>query len=134
MRLILDTNVLMSGVFFAGPPAQILEAWSDGKVQLVLSVEILQEYDRVGRELTRKYGGVDPRPIIEIIATQALLYDVPPMPEQVCDDPDDDKFLACALASRCKLIVSGDRALLRATGYRGIQVVRPRKFVDDVLK
>ncbi len=124
----------MSGVFFAGPPAQILEAWSEGKVQLVLSVEILQEYDRVGRELTRKYPGVDPRTIIEIIATQALLYDVPPMPEQVCDDPDDDKFLACALASRCKLIVSGDRALLRATGYRGIQVVRPRKFVDDVLK
>ena len=35
MRLILDTNVLMSGVFFAGPPAQILEAWSDGEVQLV---------------------------------------------------------------------------------------------------
>ncbi len=61
MRLILDTNVLMSGVFFAGPPAQILEAWSEGKVQLVLSVEILQEYDRVGRELTRKYPGVDTR-------------------------------------------------------------------------
>jgi Predicted nucleic acid-binding protein, contains PIN domain len=55
------------------------------------------------------------------------------LPEPVCEDPDDDKFLACALASKTKLIISGDEHLLRASGYRGIEVIRPRKFVDKYL-
>ncbi len=123
----------MSGVFFRGAPGQILQAWRDGKILLVLSVDILQEYARAGRELALRYPGVDPTPFIELIATRGRLYHVPPLPERVCDDPDDDKFLACALASRCRLVISGDRALLRANGYAGVCVVRPRKFVDDVM-
>ena len=123
----------MSGIFFRGTPGQILEAWRDGRVLPVLSVDILVEYDRVGRELALRYPGVDPAPLIELIATRGQLYHVPPLPERACDDPDDDKFLACALASRCRLVISGDRALLRADGYGGVRVMRPRKFVDDVL-
>jgi putative PIN family toxin of toxin-antitoxin system len=123
----------MSGIFFRGAPGQILEAWRDGRVLPVLSVAILVEYDRVGRELAHRYPGVDPAPLIELIATRGELYHVPPLPERVCEDPDDDKFLACALASRCRLVVSGDRALLRASGYGGVRVVRPRRFLDDML-
>ena len=48
MRIILDTNVFVSGVFFSGPPYEILAAWRDGKVQLVISPEILEEYQRAG--------------------------------------------------------------------------------------
>lgn len=38
----------------------------------------------------------------------------------VCDDPDDDKFVECAIASKTKIIVSGDKHLLKVTGYQGI--------------
>jgi len=55
------------------------------------------------------------------------------LPEPVCDDPDDDKFLACAIAGKCNVIVSGDKHVLKVSGYRGIEVVRPRKFVDEYL-
>ena len=52
---------------------------------------------------------------------------------QVCADPDDDKFLACALASGARIIVSGDKHLVDVSGYRGIEVLRPRAFVDRYL-
>ena len=51
-----------------------------------------------------------------------------------CEDPDDNKFLECAIASRAKLIVSGDKHLLKLNGYQEIVVYKPRDFVDLCLK
>lgn len=133
MRVILDTNVLMSGIFFAGPPSRILEAWGDGKLRFVLSKDIFEEYRRVEAELAAEYSGVDAALILELLAAHSQICDALPLPESVCADPEDDKFLACALASRCKLIISGDAHLLKASGYRGIVVVRPGKFVEEYL-
>ena len=48
MRIVLDTNVFVSAAFFGGVPGRILEAWRDGRLQLVLSAAILDEYQRVG--------------------------------------------------------------------------------------
>ncbi len=52
MRIVLDTNVFVSAVFFGGVPGRILEAWRDGRLQLVLSAAILDEYQRVGQALS----------------------------------------------------------------------------------
>jgi len=52
---------------------------------------------------------------------------------QVCTDPDDDKFLACAVASGASTIVSGDKHLLSVSGYRGIEALRPRAFLERYL-
>ena len=134
MKIIVDTNVFISGVFFSGPPYQILKAWCDDKVQLVISEEILEEYYRVGETLAEQFPGVDLGPIFELLTVKAELTPAPGLPEPVCDDPDDDKFLACALASKTKLIISGDKHLLRVSGYHGLEVVRPRMFVDDYLQ
>jgi putative PIN family toxin of toxin-antitoxin system len=133
VRVILDTNVVISGVYFTGPPYHILKAWRDGTVHVVVSPEIIEEYQRVGSVLAKQFPGVDIDPILTLFAAEAELIVVPPLPEPVCDDPDDDKFLACALASKTKIIISGDRQLLRVSGYRGIEVVRPRAFVDEYL-
>ena len=133
MKIVLDTNVFVSGVFFSGPPYQILKAWRDGKVQLVISQEILEEYQRVGETLTYQFPGVDLGPILELLTVKAELTQVPSLPGPVYDDPDDDKFLACALASNSEVIISGDKHLLKVSGYCGINVLRPRKFLDDFL-
>ena len=53
--------------------------------------------------------------------------------EPVCEYPDDDKFFACALACDGKVIVSGDKHLLRVSGYLDIDVLKPREFVDKFL-
>ncbi len=133
MRVILDTNVFVSAVFFSGPPYQILKAWRDNKIQVVVSPEILEEYQRVGGILVKQFPKVDLGPIIDLLALEANLVSPPPLPQPICADPDDDKFLACALASRTKFVITGDKHLLKVSGYRGIEIVRPRKFVDEYL-
>jgi predicted nucleic acid-binding protein len=54
VRIILETNVFVSGMFFGGPPARILEAWRDRRIQFVISRAILDEYEEVAAELARK--------------------------------------------------------------------------------
>jgi putative PIN family toxin of toxin-antitoxin system len=133
VKVIIDTNVLISGVFFSGPPYQILEAWRDGKSQFVVSSEILQEYHRVGGILGEEFPGVDISGFLELLTVKSEVATAPYLPEPACIDPDDDKFLACAVASKVKCIISGDKHLLQVTGYCGVKVIRPREFVDNYL-
>jgi len=133
VRIILDTNVFVSGVFFSGPPYQILKAWRDGILTLVISEEIFEEYQRVGEMLGEQFPLVDLQPILDMVRTRAQIYPVKCLPESVADDPDDDKFLACALACKSKIIVSGDKHLLKVNGFRKIKIIRPREFVDTYL-
>ena len=133
MKLVVDTNVFISGIFFTGPPYEILNAWRRGRVQLVLSPDILSEYRETGSELAAEFPDIDLAPWLELLAVKSTIVESSPLEEQVCTDPDDDKFLACALASRTRLIVSGDKALQRVSGYRGIVVFSPRQFVDQYL-
>ena len=125
--------MFISGVFFTGPPYQILQAWRDGRLQIILSREILAEYQRVEERLAEQFPHVDLAPVIELVAMKGKMVRALRLPATVCDDPDDDKFLACALAGRCKVVVSGDKHLLKVSGYRGIRVVRPKDFVAECL-
>ena len=130
MKIVLDTNVFVSGVFFTGPPARILEAWRDGRVSVAVSAGILEEYRRVGVRLADRYEGVDLEPLLTLLAMNAEIVEAPDLAEPLCEDPDDDKFLACALAAGAPVIVSGDKHLLRASGWSGIEVLRPRQFCE----
>ena len=133
MRLVVDTNVFISGVFFAGVPFRILDAWRCRRVDLVVSPEILQEYRATGLVLSAEFPGVDLGPWLDLVYARGTVVDAPSLEHQVCTDPDDDKFLACALAGRVRLITSGDKALLRVSGYSGITVLTPRHFADQYL-
>jgi putative PIN family toxin of toxin-antitoxin system len=133
MKTVIDTNVFISGVFFKGPPYQILKAWREGRIRLVISDEIFEEYQRVGELISNDFPKVDLRPFLELLAIHTEFVVSKKLHNPVCEDPDDDKFLACALAGKSEIIISGDKHLLRVSGYQGIKVVRPRKFVDDYL-
>lgn len=133
MKVVIDTNVFISGVFFSGPPYQILKAWQNRDLQIIVSLEILDEYYRVGEELSAQFPEADLNPILELVTTKAELIEAERLDETVCDDPDDDKFFACAIAGGADLIISGDKHLLKMSGYQGIKVVRPRQFVDNYL-
>ena len=130
MRTVLDTNVFVSGVFFGGPPGDVLAAWRDGAIKVVVSREIIGEYVRVGERLSARFPDVDLEPALRLVAAFAMLVSAPPLPEPVCADRDDDKFLACALAAGAPYVVSGDRALLAASPHRTVAVIRPRDFLD----
>ena len=133
MRLILDTNVFISGIFFSGPPSKILKAWADQKFHLVFSQQILDEYQRVSEDLSSKFPSIDIAPISELITIHGLFIDTQGYTLPVCEDPDDNKFIECAVASNCKIIISGDKHLLRLSEFRGIAILNPRDFVDKYL-
>lgn len=134
MKVILDTNVFVSGIFWDGPPNAILRAWNLGKLHLVLSSEILEEYKRIAFKTSLKFPGVDLAPFITLLSTQASIYNAPALPQVLCEDPDDDKFLACAMASKVSLIVTGNKALLKLSGYQDILILKPKDFVQQYLK
>lgn len=133
MRIVLDTNVLMSAIFFGGLPFKILQAWRDGKIQFAVCPEILAEYRQVALRLNEKYERLNVLPLLELVAIHAHLVQAAPLSQAICDDPADDIFFACALAARARIIVSGDRHLLTASGRAGIHVLRPRVFADKYL-
>ena len=134
MKIILDTNVFMSGIFFHGAPYDILNAWRHNRVHLVVSPDILNEYRRVATQLIKAFPGVNPDTFIDLLMVKAKMVESPALPEQVCTDKADDMFLSCALASKTKIVVSGDKALLKTSGYRGIIVLSPRDFINRYLK
>ncbi|HVV68187.1 MAG TPA: putative toxin-antitoxin system toxin component, PIN family [Gammaproteobacteria bacterium] len=133
MKIVLDTNVLISGIFWSGPPYKILKAWQNKKIKLVLSEEILKEYDFVANELAKKYPAIDLAPFMELLTIHAELHTPVKLKEQISRDPADDMFIACALAAKVKIIVSGDKDLLTVTGLREIEVLKPSTFVQRFL-
>ncbi len=136
LRVVLDTNVVLSGIFFDGLPGRVLEAWQADQYTLVLSPAIVGEYQRAGEVLAGRYpeAGRALGPVLTLLVQSALLVDAPELAEGVCADPEDDKFLACAAASGARVIVSGDKQLRRVSGWRGIDVVGPRAFLERYVR
>lgn len=134
MKIVLDTNVFISGIFFSGPPYQILDAWRHGEIDIVLSEVIFDEYQRIATELSRQFKDVDISKLLDLLVINAIWIDAPRIALSISADPDDDKFISCALASKTKVIVSGDKHLLDISGCRGIEILTPRLFIETYLK
>ena len=130
MRIVLDANVLASGVFWAGYPFRVLELWARDQVQVLASEPILREYADVLRELGRAEGKEHlAESWTSFIFHHAALFDVRSR-VGTCRDPDDDKYLECAVDGGADFIVSGDGDLLSLKSFRGIPIVKPRRFVE----
>jgi putative PIN family toxin of toxin-antitoxin system len=117
MKIILDTNVLISGIFLSGLPYQILNAWRYGKFKIVLSQEIIDEYPAVAERISLKYEGIDFERILELVIIKSEVGQTVQIDKNVCRDESDLKFISCAIVSRTKIIVSGDKQLLNLNGY-----------------
>lgn len=129
VRLVLDTNTVVSALLWRGPPSLLLDAARRGEVALHTSSALLAELARVlGR---RKFlgpierFGVSLDGLIEGYAELAPLVHAPQIAPVVFADPDDDHVLACAIAAKADLVVSGDSDLLKLGQYQGIPIVSP---------
>ena len=130
VKIVLDTNVLISGVFFGGTPGKILNVWRKGKVQLFVSPEIFEEYEEVCHELAARYPGINVGPLLNLIKKYAHWLNPSSMDVPSCDDLSDVKFLQCAIEGHVDFIVSGDKHLLRLNGYKNLKIFRPSEFVN----
>ncbi|MGZ4212749.1 MAG: putative toxin-antitoxin system toxin component, PIN family [Actinomycetota bacterium] len=127
MRVVLDTNVLLSAILFGGVPRRLLQAVIDGRLRLVTSRHLLDEFEEI---LEEKFGfskaaAVETRSELEVLAEIVEPVDVP----KVCRDPDDDQVLAAAQAGAAEVIVTGDRDLLVLEWYNNIEILPPAMFI-----
>lgn len=132
MKIVLDTNVFVSGIFWGGPPSDVLDLWQQGKITLCITPDILEEYICVGKRLTKKYPGVDINPFIELVTIYGYMVPDIKLLKPISRDPDDDKFISCAISAKAKVIVSGDKDLLDLASYNKIDILTPKKFIDQV--
>ena len=130
-KVVIDTNVFVSGIFFSGPPYRILKAWHDGRIRIAVTEEILEEYCRVIEILSVKFENIDIGYILKLLLIEAELVPSYSFNESICEDPDDDKFLACAVAARSKYIISGDNHLLKICQFLNTTIVTPRHFLEQ---
>ena len=116
MRIVVDTNVIASAIFFGGKPYQLLHHIMEDRVDVVASKEIVDEYEEIVLRLKQKY------PSIKIIRVSSDIH--------VSRDPDDDKFISCAVDGKCLYIVSGDSDLLSIGNYGDIEILTIADFLN----
>jgi putative PIN family toxin of toxin-antitoxin system len=130
MRIVIDTNILVSAAFFGGLPEQLIDLVLDKKISAVVSREIVDEYEKTIKKLLDKYNLSRLRfPFSSLIAS--LEFIVPSTQVNLCADPDDDKFISCAIDGLCPFIVSGDHHLLEVKRYGKIQIIKTRAFFEN---
>lgn len=134
MKVILDTNVVASGIFFpSGPPRKILEALYEDQFSIIVSMDIISEYVETVNDLLHNYPNKLARRSLDLIVSKSELCQAEPLRKAVCKDPKDDMVIACAISGGVKVIVSGDKHLLDISGYQGVTVLKPRQFLDKYL-
>ena len=134
MNVVVDTNVVVSAIFWPGESRDCLVLWARRRFGLAASVPILEEYSEIAHRLGRRNREVNPQPWLQWIERKAKVYEPVPLGGRRSRDPDDDPFLACALACGAKIIVSKDKDLLVLDKPFGIEVLSPRQFLARFAK
>ncbi len=129
-RVVIDTNVFISS-FFGGIPREIINQWKDGHILLCLSQEIIEEDLEILHRLDLKDKN-EIRKLTKLFAEgyHSAFSAKTPSIAIVEEDPDDNKFIECAVALDCKIIVSGDKHLKNVKKYIDIDIMSPKQFID----
>jgi len=135
LKAVIDTNQFVSALISKqGPSAQLLDRWREQKFILVTSHEIVAEIQRVLEypHIAKKYklSKSDVQSLLALIEHEAVVIPKSPIVHIIKEDPDDDKFIACALAAKVEYIVSGDQHLLSFGSYESISIVMVKDFLS----
>ena len=129
MRIVVDTNVIISGLFFGGNPSKVLMAIVDSKVNALATKEIINEYINViERMMTNKTKSFE-LATLDTLFTSFELIDRKTVLE-LSRDPDDNKFIECAIDGNAMYIVSGDNDSLVLKQYNDIKIITVNDFCD----
>lgn len=132
MKIVIDTNGLISGIFFGGFPRKVLVSVVERQITACASTEIIDEYQEVIQEMVdRKQGSIK----IDILTPllNALEIIEPVSEIEASRDPDDDKFIECAKDARALYIVSGDKDLLVLEHYEDIKIITAKEFCESYM-
>jgi putative PIN family toxin of toxin-antitoxin system len=129
MRVVADTNILISAFLFGGLPRVFVDLGLSGAFDLVTSVVLLDELDE---KLRGKFAVPEARALAfrTLLQSKATVTHPSFVLNVVSDDPDDNRVLECAVAGEADSIVSGDKHLLRLGAHAGIAISTARQFLE----
>jgi len=133
IRVVIDTNVIVSGILFGGIPGELIPLWKSGRIKPLASKKIIDEYIKV---LAYPKFELSETEINYIFYNEILTYfdiiQTKDTPLIIKVDPSDDKFIHCAKAGKAIAIISGDQHLLNLKTYQKIKILTPAKFLENL--
>ncbi len=132
MRVVLDTNILVSTLLFTGTVSELVPLWQKGAITVLLSREILEEYLRVLAcpKFQLSEGEIkglveeELLPFVQIIKPGIRVH-------VIKRNPSDNKFLECAVSGKANTVISGDKVLLAIQHYRRVRTQTPSQFLKS---
>ena len=130
VKVVIDTNVIVSAILFGGMPGKLIPLWKSGRIKPLVSKEIIDEYIKV---LTYPKFGLSEAEINYILYNEILPYfdiiQIKSRPKIIKVDPSDNKFIHCAKAGKAGSIITGDQHLLKLKTYQKIKIFTPIEFL-----
>jgi uncharacterized protein len=136
VRVVTDTNTVVSGLLWAGAPRQVLDAARLGQLHLFTTTDLLIELEDV--LLRPKFNqrlilaGTSAHELVLGYAALTTLVKPATIAPIILADPDDDAVIACAVAAQAEVIVSGDSHLLDLKQYQDIRIVRAAELLTKI--
>jgi putative PIN family toxin of toxin-antitoxin system len=135
VRVVLDTNILISGIFWRGNPYKILRMCLQNELSLIISPAILEELQDVLRtEKKFKLKENDILLYMRLLLSHSALVEPVKTIDVIKDDPEDNMILECAAEGKVDYVISGDRHLLSLNEYGGIKILSAREFLQCIDK
>lgn len=136
MRIVADTNTVVSGLLWQGAPRRLMDLGRSQKITLITSPALLAEFaDVIGRKKFAariQRAGLSARGLVEDYAGIAHVVEPAPLTQPVSRDPDDDQVLACTIAAQADAIVSGDQDLLTLGSYQGVPILTAARALERI--
>ena len=135
MRVVIDTNIWISGMLWRGAPGRLLRMAEQGEIELCVTPSMLGElaavlsYERLQPRITQL--GLTSEELVAYALSLSTVFEEPQSEPIVAADPDDDIFLHCAVAASASCVVSGDRHLLDLGQYQEIPILSVNEFLAD---
>ncbi len=136
MRIVADTNVIVSGFLWSGIERMLLDAVRDGIVELFVTPKMLRDLDivlsRPKFDTRLRLKSVSRGFLLREYSVLATMVEPTEFISGVSRDPDDDEIISCAISAACESIVTGDLDLLVLKDFRGIKIVRTRELLEEL--
>ena len=129
MKIVLDTNVFISAIFFGGQPLKVLQSIVSKHNDAYISPEIWDECNDVIERMAEKYPSRMKQQLIDEVFKLFKVI-IPSSEISICRDPDDDKFISCAIEASCMYIISGDDDLLSLGNAGEVRICTPTEFLE----
>ena len=130
MKVVFDTNIFISGIFWKGSSNKVITHWKEGKFTLVASLEAVSEIIKVLKDFKIRLSDEMIKGRVDLIVGNSITVEPKEKIAIVKDDPKDNIFIETAVAGNADYIISQDSHLLKLKEFRGIKIITPEDLIN----